>query len=398
MRWIMLLVLFVVRLSMGFQFQSVATTSAQLVGQFGLSYAEVGTLIGLFLLPGVVIAIPSGALTRSVADKTLLMLGALAMMIGGYLMGSAADASELYAGRLVTGVGGTIFNVILTKMVTEWFFQKEIVLALSVMLTAWPIGIALALLVQGPLAIAYGWQWAMYATAIAALVALALTALLYRSPPSRPEASDEPLRYGLPRRQFVHMSVVGLAWTFYNATLILVVSFAPDALVLAGYPRGDAQSLTSLFMWTTMISIPLGGRILQSIGHVTLAMSVSLLASSTVLVFVAGGASPVATFILFGVVSGIPAGALMALSAQAVSRENRGPGLGIFFTWYYLGMTLMPVLAGLLRDWTGTAKAPVLFSALSMACTVLAVWLFRALQATWPIEKDKPKPTAPASH
>ena len=169
MRWIMLLILFLVRLSMGFQFQSVATTSTHLVDEFGLSYAELGTLIGLFLLPGVVISIPSGALTRSFADKTLLMFGALAMAIGGYLMGSAADASELYIGRVVTGVGGTIFNVILTKMVTEWFFQREIVLALSVMLTAWPIGIALALLVQGSIAAAYGWQWAMYATAFAAL-------------------------------------------------------------------------------------------------------------------------------------------------------------------------------------------------------------------------------------
>ena len=394
MRWVMLLILFVVRLSMGFQFQSVATTSAHLVDEFGLSYAELGTLIGLFLLPGVVISIPSGALTRSFADKTLLMFGALAMTIGGYLMGSAADASELYVGRVVTGVGGTIFNVILTKMVTEWFFQREIVLALSIMLTAWPIGIALALLVQGSIASAHGWHWVMYATAVAALAALALTALVYRAPPSPSETPAETLRYGLPLRQFVHISVVGVAWTLYNATLILVVSFAPDALVLAGYEPGDARSLTSLFMWTTMISIPLGGRILQTFGRVTTAVSVSLLASAVTLVFVADGASPPTTFVLFGIFAGIPAGALMALSAQAVTRENRGPGLGIFYTWYYLGMTLMPMLAGWLRDWTGSAKAPVLLAAMLAAGTVLCVWLLRGLQAARPIERDPRQRTA----
>lgn len=394
MRWIMLLILFLVRLSMGFQFQSVATTSTHLVDEFGLSYAELGTLIGLFLLPGVAISIPSGALTRSFADKTLLMFGALAMAIGGYLMGSAADATELYIGRVVTGVGGTIFNVILTKMVTEWFFQREIVLALSVMLTAWPIGIALALLVQGSIAAAHGWQWAMFATAIAALAALALTALFYRAPPSPPQTPDEAPRYGLPLRQFVHISVVGVAWTLYNATLILVVSFAPDALVLAGYPPGDARSLTSLFMWTTMISIPLGGRILQTLGFVTTVISVSLLASSVTLVFIADAASPPATFVLFGVLAGVPAGALMALSAQAVSRENRGAGLGIFYTWYYVGMTLMPIFAGWLRDWTGSAKAPVLFSSILVAGTVVCVWLLRGLQAAWPIETDQSRKTA----
>lgn len=82
MRWTMLLILFLVRLAMGFQFQSVASTSAQLIDAFGLSYAQVGTLIGLFLLPGVFIAIPSGALTRAISDKNLLMLGAVTMTVG----------------------------------------------------------------------------------------------------------------------------------------------------------------------------------------------------------------------------------------------------------------------------------------------------------------------------
>lgn len=82
MRWTMLLVLFLVRLAMGYRFQSVASTSLQLVEAFGLSYTQVGTLIGFFLLPGVFIAIPSGALTRAVTDKNLLMAGALSMAIG----------------------------------------------------------------------------------------------------------------------------------------------------------------------------------------------------------------------------------------------------------------------------------------------------------------------------
>lgn len=384
-RWTMLSILFLVRLAMGFQFQSVASTSAQLIDAFGLSYAQIGTLIGLFLLPGVFIAIPSGALTRVIADKNLLMLGAVTMTVGAYVMGSATHATELYAGRLITGVGGTIFNVILTKMVTEWFIEKEIVLALAIMLTAWPIGIALGLLVHDPVAGAYGWNSVMYVTAAAALAALLLTALFYRAPPAPLDLPDEPLRYGLPLRQFVHISVVGLAWTSYNAVLILVVSFTPGALVSVGYERGAASSVTSLFMWTMMISIPFGGRLLQSVRRVTPALSVLLLGSVATLVVLATGTLPEVCLILLGIIAGIPAGALMSLSAEAVTRENRGPGLGIFYTWYYLGMTLVPVLAGWLLDRTGSAKAPVLLSALLMASVIVCVALLRTLQAGWPI-------------
>jgi MFS family permease len=185
----MLFILFGVRLAMGFQFQSVASTSAQLVDSFGLSYAEVGTLIGFFLLPGVFISIPSGALTRAVSDKNLLMVGAVAMVIG----------------------------------------------------------------------------------------------------------------------------------------------------------------------------------------------------SAAMLVVIAGGTWPKACLVFLGIIAGIPAGALMALSAEAVSRENRGPGLGIYYTWYYLGMTLVPGIAGGLRDATGSAKSPLLLGALLMVLVVGCVLALRVLQAKWPI-------------
>jgi len=388
-RWLMLLILFVVRLAMGFQFQSVASTSAQLVDNFGLSYAEVGTLIGLFLLPGVFISIPSGALTRAVSDKNLLMVGAVAMVIGAGVMGSASDATTLYAGRLITGVGGTIFNVILTKMVTEWFFEKEIVLALGIMLAAWPCGLALGLMIHGPVASAYGWSWVMYVTALAALGSLVLTALFYRAPPTPLDLPAVPLRYGLPVREFVQMSLAGVTWALYNAVLILVISFGPDALVAAGYARGSAQSVSSLFMWTAMISVPVGGRLLQSVKRVTPAIVVLLLASAAVLVVIAGGRWPEVSMIALGIVAGVPAGAIMALSAEAVSRENRGPGLGIYYTWYYLGMTLVPGIAGALRDASGSAKAPVLLAALLMVIVVACILLLRVLQVRWPILRPR---------
>ena len=56
LRWMMLIVLFLVGLAMRYQFQSVASVSTHLVADLGLSYTQVGTLIGFFLLPGIFIA------------------------------------------------------------------------------------------------------------------------------------------------------------------------------------------------------------------------------------------------------------------------------------------------------------------------------------------------------
>ena len=385
-RWVMLLVLFLVRLSMGYQFQSIASISSQLVAEFGFSYAEIGSLIGFFLLPGIVVAIPSGLMTRRAADKYLVMLGAAVMIAGALIMAFATGPSGLYVGRLVAGIGGTIFNVVLTKMVTDWFVEDEIVTALAIMLTAWPIGIALGLLSQGLIADLYGWPWAMHATAGLALAGLVLTAVFYRDARTVLADAGRPPRYGLPKRQFVHIGIVGIAWTSFNASFIVIVSFAPDLLINDGYAPGAARSATSLFMWVTLVSLPFGGRILEVLGYITPSIVVTLLVSVGAIVAISQAIAPEVSFVVLGVAADIPGGALMALSAEAVSADNRGPGLGIFYTWYYAGMAVGPVLAGWSRDATGSAAAPILLAAAMMIVVILSVGLLRLLQRTWPIE------------
>jgi predicted MFS family arabinose efflux permease len=388
LRWVMLIVLFLVRLAMGYQFQSVASVSSHLVHDLGLSYAEVGTLIGFFVLPGIVIAIPSGLMTRAVTDRNLLIVGALTMIVGALVMGFGEGTSSLYVGRLITGIGGTIFNVILTKMVTDWFAEQEIITALAIMLTAWPIGISLGLLTQGFIADAYGWPWAMYATGILATVALILTATLYRDPPNLVQAVEQALKLGLPLRQFVHVSIVGVGWTLYNASFIIFVSFVPDVLIDQGYQAGAARSVTSLAMWSMLISIPFGGRVLEIAGWITVSVVVTLTVATAAMLAVSQGVAPEVLCVVFGLIAGIPAGALMALTAEAVCPDNRGPGLGIFYTWYYVGMTLGPALAGWTRDASGDPAAPVIFGAILLAGVMVFVGSLRLLQAAWPIEAE----------
>jgi len=63
--------------------------------------------------------------------------------------------------------------------------------------------------------------------------------------------------------------------------------------------------------------------------------------------------------------------ALVALPAQALSPENRGPGLGIFSSWYYLAMAVGPVIAGLGRDPSSSVAIPVLIGGTMFVATTL---------------------------
>jgi len=135
-RWHILGVLFLARTAMGFQFQSVASTAPLLIAELHLGYAAIGTLIGLYMLPGILIAFPGGLLSRSFGDKAVCAAGLVLMIVGGLLLGSAPTPTWVFAGRLVSGTGAVLFNLVLTKMTTDWFAGREIVLAMGVVLAS----------------------------------------------------------------------------------------------------------------------------------------------------------------------------------------------------------------------------------------------------------------------
>ena len=92
-RWGILAVLFVVRATMAFQFQSVAAVAPLLGSEFGASLADIGVLIGLYFAPGVALALPGGAIGQKFGDRTAVLGALLAMLIGSLAMAMASSGA-----------------------------------------------------------------------------------------------------------------------------------------------------------------------------------------------------------------------------------------------------------------------------------------------------------------
>jgi hypothetical protein len=52
--------------------------------------------------------------------------------------------------RLISGMGAVLINVLMTKMVADWFAGREIVPAIRILVASWPLGLALGLLLFTP--------------------------------------------------------------------------------------------------------------------------------------------------------------------------------------------------------------------------------------------------------
>src|SRR6266446_10303863 len=120
-RWTILAVLFVARAAIAFQFQSVAAVAPQLGQSLDASLTDIGVLIGLYFAPAAVLALPGGAIGRRYGDKVTVLAGFLMMLAGELLMTASTSWSVQIAGRLTAGIGGVLLNVLMTKMVADWF-------------------------------------------------------------------------------------------------------------------------------------------------------------------------------------------------------------------------------------------------------------------------------------
>jgi predicted MFS family arabinose efflux permease len=69
---------------MAFQFES--DVGPVLQREFNVGLPEIGMLIGLNLFPGVVIALPRGAIGRALGDKRTVLVGCAIMFVGNVIL------------------------------------------------------------------------------------------------------------------------------------------------------------------------------------------------------------------------------------------------------------------------------------------------------------------------
>src|SRR6266850_488704 len=282
-RWMALAIVFITRTSMGYQFQ----------------------------------ALPGGILGQRLGERRTVV-GSLALMIAGAVITASAHGyAAALAGRVLAGIGAVLMNVLLAKMVADWFTEGGMSTAMAIMLTSWPVGLGLASATIGGLATRTSWRTAILVTAAVSALGLVLIAFVYRDPPRRADGATAPAACAgrLSGWEIALGSTGGFAWGCFNASLVAVIAFGPGLLTARGLSLADAGYVVSAAILLTMVSVPLGGLLIDRVGRPNLV---------------------------------IVAGSIVA--------------------------------AGVIRDVSGSAAAPVLFAALVMALTVLGLASFRLIE------------------
>ena len=357
-QWAFVAALALGRVAFGFQFQTVASLGPELTRALGLDYAALGGLIGLYMAPGILVALPGGFLGRRYGGRLVVGAGLALMAVGSLVCASAVNAAGIGAGRVLAGAGAVALVVMQGKMISDRFEGPQFVTVMGLLIGAFPVGVGLTGVLLGPVLDGWGWP-AMFGIG-GAIGAVSCVLFLLTCGPS-PRAARGGL--ALPsRRECGLVLVAGLIWMAYNAGYYGFLSYMPSLMALRGHDPGLTALVLAVATWSNLPATVLGGVLAGRFGNGPV-FAVGTLAAVAAVAGPAVVDWPLAWGMLFGTVASLHAGVIVAMGTLSARPENRAVGMGLFYTVYYAGGTVLPGLCGQAADAVGTPAAALLAGA-----------------------------------
>jgi len=326
-----------------------------------LSETQVGILSGLPMVLFAGAAIAGSLLIAKVGARSALVIGLWVCAAGSALRGVGPNVAMLYGGTVLTAFGVAVMQPSLPPLVRTWMPQR-IGFATAVYTNGLLVGEILPAALTIPLVLPLlrqSWQWDFVFWAVpVALIAVIIMA-------GAPRASGAPATAASRRwmPDFTNPLIwrIGLLLGSVNATYFSMNGFLPDYLTHTGQPELINASLTALNLGQLPASFLLLASADRMVRTVWSYLGCGLVCLAGVLAIVLLGGNWV---VIGAAVWGCAGAAVLVLilalppliaPAEDVHRVTAG-----MFTISYSCAVVVPIIAGLLWDFTGWTMAPFL--------------------------------------
>jgi MFS family permease len=316
----------------------------------GLIYA--GYFLGAFL-----ITLPAGILTDRYGRIPFIRLGLAVSLASGLFLAVSTDPALVIAGRFFEGIGAG-------------FFVAAAMAAVNadpghVRLSGWLMASQNAGLVTG--LVLSGWLAAYLGVPPAGI---ALFALLLAAPALASLLEKEPVQVHGLSKTAVDIRILPLArqysWLWYSTIVIIGIT----GVVTSLYPKYSGATSDQVGFWlalmgiATIIAVLICSR--RALDPVTSIRRAAVLMAGGVLLLIFSPAG----FLVLGAVAG--AVIIFQMAFLAGSEEHQGTVMGLYSTFAYLGMALLPAAGGFVADGLGfpAAFGIAALAALSVAGTI----------------------------
>jgi MFS family permease len=351
---------------------SVAPAFPEIQQEFGVSSGQVGLLITVFTLPGVLLTWVAGALSDRFGRKRILVPSLILFGVAGGVCTLAWDFELLLALRTLQGVGAAALGALNVTLVGDLFAGRDRTAALGYNSSVLSIGTASYPAIGGVLA-AFGWYYPF----LLPLAAIPIGILVLFSL-NNPEPHNEQNLKEYVGNVWDHVKSRRVIGIFANSLVIFVILFGPlitylPILMSASFGSGPTVigAVVASTSLTTALTSTQMGRLTSHFSEKTL-IRVSFILYAIALCLVPLVPDVWLLFVptvIFGVAQSLNVPNAFSLLNEAAPDENRGAFISINSTILRLGQTLGPVL-------TTTATVLLGLSGAYFAASVLAAAMF----------------------
>ncbi len=353
---------------------SIAPALPLMVSELGITPHQVGWLITVFTLPGVVLTPLAGILADRWGRRRILVPSLVVFALAGGACSLAPGFEVLLVLRTLQGVGAASLGALNVTVLGDLFSGRERTRAMGLNASVLSIGTAVYPALGGALATA-GWRYPFLLPLAALPVALAVALRLRNPEPSRQSELGSYLR------------AVARALRQRRVAILLVVTFTVFILLYGAYltylpllmaRRFSASSLEiGLLMaaasLTTAVTSSQLDRLARLVSEPRL-VPLSFVAYAVSLVGVLWAPSPlwmILPVMVFGFAQGSNIPTVMTLMAAAAPLEQRGAFMAANGAVLRLGQTLGPVAAG--AAFAAGGPSAVYLGAAGLAVAALAL-------------------------
>ena len=324
-----------------------------------LSETQVGILTGLPMVLFAGAAIAGSLMIARLGATTAMVIGLLLCAAGSAVRGIGPNVAMLYFGTIVTAFGVAVMQPALPPLVRAWV-PRRIGFATAVYTNGLIIGEILPAALTIPLVLPMlrqNWRWDLVFWAVPVVL---IAAIVFGLAPKTPAVvASAASRRWMPDFSNALIWRIGLLLGGVNATYFSLNGFLPDYLTHTGRPDLINAALTALNLGQLPASFLLlasADRMVRTVWSY-LVCGVCCLAAVLLMVLL-GGIWVVIGCAVWGCAGAAVLVLVLALPplispADDIHRVTAG-----MFTISYSCAVIVPIISGVLWDWTGWTAAP----------------------------------------
>ncbi len=367
-----------------------------LIESFGVDLAAASSMMSVFSITGLVLALPAGLLLVRYGARATIVAAMASVVLGSLLGVVAPDFGMFLAGRAVQGVGVGLVGVAAPAVVAGTFPDERRGLPMGIWATWVPVGGILMYLIGPALASTWGWAAAWWlSAAVAAVAGVVVFGVVRGGGPSagagqsagagsrveargtrRTSGALGDLRLGLSGREiWILAAVFGLSSTAAGGVNAFLATFLVDE---RGFELAMAAAVSSLVLVGAGVGSFGSGLISDKIGSRRLVFTIAsvLMGVLVLLPFTVESMLPLVLFAV-GLSMGAVPSALFAAVPEAMPLPRlAGAGMAALMLGQNAGMVLGPTLFAVIEPVAGWVGVGVAMGVVSVTAACVG-WLSR---------------------